>query len=1033
MNNAWTFFIKRRVVAWVIIAGIIITGVFSAISIPKESFPEVEFPMVMVSSVLPGATPSDTEDLLTKPLEKEIAPISGISVLQSTSSFSFSTVFVEFEADQDVDEAIDKVKEAVDRAKTKLPDEATDPQIIKFDLSEISVITYSLISDTAVIDLSEIAEEVQAELEQVSGISRVSISGDLKKEVHVIVNQSKLENAGLTITDISNAIKFGNLNLPAGAIEIDKSAYSLRFENEITNPQELGEIIIGSNLQLKDLARIETGTTSKQTLSRLSNQGDEPKNAVSLTVVKKKGGNTIKIVEALDAKLEELKANRTIPEGTQVLVTNDNAQFIKRDLGTLTQNGITTIFIIIGILFLAIGLREGIIAGMAIPLTFLISFSILYFKGETLNGLTLFSLVISLGLLVDTAIVVMEGIYEGINEGLNRKDAAIKSIETFRWPLIAGTATTVFAFFPMLLVGGIMGEYLKTMPITISGTLIGSLFVSLFLIPAIATKFLRKNNAGQKKALIAPIVNFMKNIQKNYLTKLLYSRAKRFVLMFTILIAFVASMALPMTGALSTEMFTEFDADYFIIDIELQPGTILEETDKYVKQVEDYLREQDEVINFVSIVGSAQTQALTDMGEMNSVNMSSNIANITVNLSPADQREIASYEIADPIREELKVLIPEPEISVRELKDGPPTDAAIAVKISGADMEILKELATKVETLVNNTEGTTEVKNSLEKGLNEFVFNLDQNKLAFHGLAEAQVVMVIRGAIQGEDAGELAINEEDVDIVVKYDDNNLDLTELQSIQIPSPRGHMVSLNQLGTYSLGESLSNIVREDQERMVKVLGEVKPGFNAVVITQEITEKIEDIEVPSGYTVSFGGDYQQVQQSFNELFMAMIVGILLIALTLVLQFNSFKQCFIILFTLPLALIGVFPGLMLIGMNLSFSAFIGVVALVGIVVNDAIVLISQINRNRSKGELSFEDSIIDAAYHRFQPVLLTTITTIFGILPVALIDDQWGGVGYSIIFGLLAATVLTLLVIPVMYYTLERKKAMKETTTINQ
>jgi len=237
---------------------------------------------------------------------------------------------------------------------------------------------------------------------------------------------------------------------------------------------------------------------------------------------------------------------------------------------------------------------------------------------------------------------------------------------------------------------------------------------------------------------------------------------------------------------------------------------------------------------------------------------------------------------------------------------------------------------------------------------------------------------------------------------------------------------MVSLNQLGTYSLGESLSSIVREDQERMIKVLGEVKPGFNAVVITQEITEKIEDIEVPSGYTVSFGGDFEQVQQSFNELFMAMIVGLLLIALTLVLQFNSFKQCFIILFTLPLALIGVFPGLMLIGMNLSFSAFIGVVALVGIVVNDAIVLISQINRNRSKGELSFEESIIEAAYHRFQPVLLTTITTIFGILPVALIDDQWGGVGYSIIFGLLAATVLTLLVIPVMYYMLERKKAMK-------
>ena len=1029
MNSAWNFFIRRRSIAWVFLIGIIITGLFSANAIPKESFPEVEFPMVVVSSVLPGATPSDTEDLLTKPLEDEIAPISGISVLQSTSSFSVSTIFVEFAVDQDVDESIDKVKEAVDRAKPDLPSDATDPQIIKFDLSEISVITYSLVSDTSLIDISQTAETVQKELEQVNGISRVSISGDLKKEIHIILNQAKLETAGLSISDISNAIKFGNLNLPAGAITIDKSTYSLRFENEVTDPQELGEIIIGQNLQLKDIARIETGTTSKKTLSRISNQGDEPKNAISLTIAKKKGGNTIQIVEALDTKLEELQSNGTIPEGTQVLITNDNAQFIKRDLGTLTQNGITTIFIIIGILFLAIGLREGIIAGIAIPLTFLISFSILYFRGDTLNGLTLFSLVISLGLLVDTAIVVMEGIHEGINEGLSRKDAAMKSVETFKWPLIAGTATTVFAFFPMLLVSGIMGEYLKTMPITISGTLISSLFVSLFLIPAIATKFLRKNHNGKKGGIITPAVNFIRNIQKNYLTNLMYSRAKRVILMIASFIAFLSSMALPITGLLQVEMFSAFDADYFIIDIELQPGTVLEETDKYVEKVEDYLREIPEIRNFVSIIGSAQTQALTDMGEMNSVNMSSNIANITVNLTPANERDFASYDITGPIREELNILIPEPEISIRELEDGPPSDAAIAVKISGNEIEVLKTIAIEIEDLIKEIEGTTEVGNSLEKGLNEFVFNLDKNKLALHALSEAQVAMVIRGTIQGEDAGTLAIDEKDVDILIKYENDNLNLTDLQNIQIPSPKGYMVSLGQLGTYSLGESLSSIIREDQERMVKVLGEVKPGFNAVVITQEIQEKIDTLDVPEGYTVNYGGDYEQVQQSFNELFMAMIVGMMLIALTLVLQFNSFKQCFIILFTLPLALIGVFPGLMLIGMALSFSAFIGVVALVGIVVNDAIVLISQINRNRKLGELSFEDSIIEAAYHRFQPVLLTTITTIFGILPVALIDQSWGGVGYSLIFGLMAATVLTLVVIPTLYYMLEKKKAMKEVT----
>lgn len=1009
------------------IAGIIMTGLFSLTNLPKESFPEIKFPMAIVSTVLPGAPPSDTEELLTKPLEKEIANISGVTSMKSFSGFSSSTITVEFDPKEDMDKAVENIKDAADRAEPNLPTDTLGPNVIEIDFSEIPIITYSLISDASILDLSETAEEVKEEIETIDGVSKVFISGNLKKEIHIRVNQAKLESAQLSILDISNAIQFANFNLPAGAIEIDKSTYSLRFESQIQNPQELGEIIIRPNLLLKDIAKIQEDTTSKNTFSRISTEGSSSKNAVSLTVIKNKGGNTITIVNDLDSKLLELKDDQIIPLNTEVVISNDNAQFIKKDLNTLTRNGITTIFIIILILFLAIGLREGIIAGLAIPLTFLISFSFLYIQGYTLNSLTLFSLVISLGLLVDTAIVIMEGIYEGINKGLSRQDAAMESIDTFKWPLIAGTATTVFAFFPMLLVGGIMGEFMKTMPITISATLISSLFVSLALIPAISTKFLKKASEKTRQGLLTPIVNFMRKIQKNLLTGLLNYRSKRVVLMLIVLVAFGASMALPVTGALPTEMYAAYDSDYFIIDIETTPGTVIEETNKYAKKVEAYLRTRPEIANFVTIVGSSQTQSLTNLADMAVSNTESNVANITVNLLPSAERDFKSYEITEPIRDDLKTMIPEPNISVREVKDGPPTEAALVVRITGPDLAELEKISNQAIPIIESIEGTIEVRTDLTKGLDEFVFELDREKLAHHGLSSFQVSSIIRSAIQGIDATDLTFNNEDIKVLVQYENTEPDLTTLQSIQIPSPKGYMVSLDQLGKYSLQESLSSINREDQSRIVKVLGDVEAGYNAVVITEEIQARLTALPLPAGYEIGFGGDYEEMSGSFGDLLLAMLVGVLLIAITLVLQFNSFKQCFIILFSLPLALIGVFPGLMLIGMNLSFSAFIGVVALVGIVVNDAIVLISQINKNRREGELDFEDCIIDAAYHRFQPVLLTTITTIFGILPVALIDEMWGGIGWSIVFGLIAATALTLVVIPTLYYSLEKRKAMKE------
>jgi len=1021
-TSPWTYFVRKKVVAGITIIGLLVTGLYSIMTIPKESMPEVKVPIGVIYTVLPGATPSDTEELLTKPIEKEVANLTDIEELNSTSGFGVSVVTVQFNTSVELSDGLNKLQEASDKVSSSLPDNTIGPEVIEIALTDFPIITFSLVSDISTVELNEIARDVKDEIQSVPGVLKININGEIENNIIVTLDHKKLESANLSITDISSAIKYNNLTIPAGTIEIDEINYSIRFEGRIQNTEDIQKIIIKNGILLGDIADVEFKNEKPSTLSRIGDKNDT-KNAISLAIYKKTGGNILEVADESNAKIEELKQNGVIPEDVEVVIASDNAKYTRDDLNNLLGSGVQTFILIIVLMFLALGLKEGILSSLSIPISILIAFPILLMLGETLNSLTMFALVISIGMLVDNSIVMMEAFHTNMSRGYSSKDSAMLAIETFKWAIVSSSSTTIFAFLPMLIVSGIIGEFIKTLPITLTVTLIASLFVAITLIPALATRYINEEKFRNKsfKSILDPIIDHIKKRQENRVVKLIESKLNRRLFIAFVSILLIGAVSLPATGFLKTEMFPRVDIDYFIVSIETPKGTAIEETTRLTKKVEDLAKEIPELKNFVSIIGSNQSAGLSGASSgMSSTN--SNIANLTVNLVEKENRKRTSYEISDEFRTKIKESITEGKVTVEDLQQGPPSDAPVVINIEGSDIPTLKVIANDVEEIIKNVEGTRNVRNNLEQGLNEFVFKLDKSKLTFHGLVEASVASTIRAIVQGETATEITLNGKDTDIKLKYDIEKPTLTDIENFQIPSPKGYMVTLKDLGKYEFVESLSSIEHREQTRFAQVYSDITNDVTSVEVTTKIQEKLKEYQLPKGYQINYGGDFESITGSFSELGLAMVIAVILIMMNLIIEFNSIRQTIIVLITVPLSLIGVLPGLMIFGLNLSFSAFIGIVALAGIVVNNAIIMIDRINSNRTESKMELKEAIINASQSRVRPILLTTITTVIGAIPVAMADEFWRGIGVTLAVGLSVSTIFTLVMTPMLYYVLEKK-----------
>ena len=1025
-NSASSFFIDTYRITYLLLFLIIFFGFFAIFTLPKEAEPEIQVPFALISVVYPGANPTDVEELVIDEIEERIENLDQLKKFESTSGLGFGSVFVEFDAEADIDLVLEDLKNAVDLAKVDLPSEVEDPVVSELNFNDIPIVTYSLTGSYPDTELKRYAQILQDEFESLSDVSSAPITGAIEREFQVLVDQSALARLSLSLSDIVGAISRSNANMPAGEIDVGDFTYAVRVKGKFETIDDVKNVVVGqhsgASIRIADVGTVQDDFKERKTISQVGIGDSDSQNTVSLQVRKRTGGNILNIVKNTQGIIEELKEKGVIPSDLQILKTNDNSVYIKDDVRRLGKSGVQTTILIILILLAVLGLRGALITGFSVPIAFLMAFVIIQFLGMTINSMVLFALVLSLGLMVDNAIIVMEGVNEYMHvHGKSARDAAVLAIWNYKWPIIAGTMTTVSAFLPMLLVSGIMGEYMGILPKTISATLLSSLFVALVIIPSLSARFYRSNGKMHvRHGFAKKIEQKMQILKKDYvllMQKILASvriqkritRGAILLLIFTIL--------MPVVGIMRVQMFPRVDLDFFMVQTELPIGSSLEKTEQITKKAERIVRNIEELDNYVITIGESPSLFANDPGG----GSGSHLGAITVNLVSKDNRKRTSYEIAESIREQLSG-IRGGDVRVRELNAGPPTGAPFEARIFGTHQTDLISLGNEVKDVAEKIPGLINVEDNIAPSSGEFVFSVDRARAQYHGFSVFDVARELRSAIYGAQASSVSIPGESIDVTVKYADSQLkDASDLQNILLLSPKGESILVSQVATLSLEPSLFSITHRDGKKIVKIAADLEPGADLRGIVQEFNDHISGIALPSGFSIEVGGETEDITKSFQEIFLSMILAVFLILFILVLQFNSFKKPFVIIFTLPLAIVGAFFGLSLLGLAFSLPAFIGIVSLSGIVVNDAIVLMDRIDKNL-KRNMGFDEGIIEAGVARMQPIFLTSITTIAGVFPLALSEELWQGLGFSIIFGLLFATVLTLIFVPVLYSRLCRK-----------
>ena len=1108
LKKTWlNFFVSNFRVVVLLIILLSSWGIFSFVNLPLESNPEVKIPYAVVTTVFPGASPSDVEELVTKKLETAISSVKGIKKITSNSTNSFSAISVEFDTSENQDDALRNLKDKVATVKD-LPDDANDPEANEISFDSTPIFTFSISGNYDDFALRTQAEKIKDELEKISGVQEVNIFGGDEKEFEIAYDPQKLTFYKITVNQANQIVSSLNHIFPGGNFEGEKFNYPVSVDGRFFDAKKLGEIPLihienGNIIYLKDIAKVSEKSIKKTIYSRLSISGKVPKSAVTVSLVKKTGGSIIDIVDESKKIIEDQL--KTFPPGTTYQVTTDFSEMIEKDFKQLTHDFVLTLVLVFGILFLIVGLKEAIVAGLAIPLVFFATFGVMKETGISLNFLSIFSLILSLGLLVDDAIVVVSATKQYLKTGkFTPEEAVLLVLRDFKVVLTSTTLATTWAFLPLLLSTGIIGSFIRSIPITVSVTLISSLIIALAINHPLAAvlerirltkKFfliiefflliifagliylggfwnyffgavfafiflwlvrwyekggkeklennklladrewydddlikLKLKTQGESKdtdfasRLIHGIIHFDKviPIYEKYLRMAICTKKRRAVVLSATALLFVSSILLPIFGIVPTEFFPASDENNLYINLEKAVGLNLDETDKTVTEMEKRLLNYKEILNFSTVTGR---QGASTHGGGDFSSGSSNKASITVTLSDKKDREITSYDLAKKIREDFSD-IQESVITVESAQGGPPSGAAFEAQIMGDDLQELDRIANDLKPILSSISGVVDIKSSLKDAPAQYTFLLDPIKLAFHNLNASTVGATIRTAISSSEISTIIQDNKEISVNARFDEEKIPTLEaIQNLEIANSNGQPIFIKDVAKVELKPSVDTITRIDQKRAVILSAGVEGDVRSNEVVAEFQKKLKtDYILPEGYSITYGGENEQNAESVLSIIRAMAIAGILIISTLIIQFNSFKKAMIVLITLPLALIGVFYGLAIFGVALSFPGLIGILALFGIVVKNAIILIDKINLNIKFG-IPFYESIIDAGKSRLEAIFITSIATIFGLIPITLSDATWMALGSAVIFGLMFSSFLTLFVVPLLYVSWISKK----------
>lgn len=1126
---------------------ILVTGIGAYTSMPKENYPEISIPTIYIGVVYPGNSPEDMENLITRHIEKEVNTITDVTEIRSTAIQDYSTTIVEFDFDVDVNEALLDVKDAVDKARSDLPSDLDqEPNIFELDFASIPFININLSGENYTLEqLKEYGEYLEDEIENLPQVSKVELRGSLEKEVSISVDNAKMEAAKVSFRNIEEAINYENMTISAGDLLVGDNRRSVRIVGEFSLVSEIEDIIVKSDFQkpvfLKDIATVKFDAAETDSYARI-----DGKPVVSLDIMKRSGENLIIAVDEINEIIAKAKKTH-FEKDLEVTITNDTSLQTKLQVANLENSIISGVILVISVLLFFLGLRNALFVGIAIPMSMLMGFLILNLMGVTLNIMVLFSLVLALGMLVDNGIVVVENIYRQLQEGKDIITASKEGVGEVAVPIIASTATTLAAFFPLIFWKDIMGEFMKYLPITLIIVLCSSLFVALVINPVLTSYFMKLDEESKGKKKMSPLLfwilmgvfflvglgfiifglnsgttplvvfgNLMVGIVliiliNNYILAPLARRFQDkllpwiedkyesfvewalrgktpiflFVAMFFIL---VGSLMFFVARQPEVVFFPEGQPNYVNVFVEFPTGTDIEYTNRKIKKIEQDVIEAMKpygigtglnVESILSNVGEGTTDPNSGQSGENK-GKTPNKAKLTISFVQYENRTEVQHKdgtverfnttkALNEIRETVGQ-IPGAVVSVAKDPNGPPVGPPINIAISGEEFDELFRLHDEVRTLINNAmirgevSGIEKLKSDLDQGKPELLFDIDRDATRTFGLSTAQVAGALRTALFGKEVSTYTEGDDDYPIMLRLQpDQRYNLESLKNMLITfrdqsDGKTKQVPISAVAKVKYSSSLGSVRRVNTDRVVTLYSNLAEGGNANEIIATLEALIaEDINIPDGYRVEFTGEQEEQAKSMAFLQTALMIAVFSIFLIIVTQFNSVTAPIIILLSVLFSFIGVFLGIAVFGDKfVVIMTMIGIISLAGVVVNNAIVLMdfTQLTRDRMKTDkglplnarLSRTDitkAIVVAGKTRLRPVLLTAVTTVLGLIPLAVginIDFAglitrlapnfyiggdnvafWGPLSWTVIYGLTFATFLTLVIVPVMILLFDR------------
>ncbi|GGG08385.1 efflux RND transporter permease subunit [Pontibacter amylolyticus] len=1100
--------IDNRTSIYIITLIIAVWGIFSYITLQKENFPDIVIPTVFVGTVYPGTSPADIENLVTRPIEKQLKSISGVKEVTSNSIQDFSMITVEFNTDVDVVEAKQLVKDAVDKARTDLPtDLDQDPDVQEVNFSEFPIMYLNVSGNYSLDRLKKYAEDIQDQIESQPEITRVDMVGALDKEVQVNVDLYKMQVAQVTFADISRAISSENVTVSGGNISVGEMKRSVRVVGQYVDPNKIGDIVVqslsGANIQLKEIAEIKEGFEEQESFARLDNSP-----VITLNVIKRSGENLIEASDNIHALVEDMQAS-VLPADLKITITGDQSTMTRHTLNDLINTIIIGFVLVTLILMFFMGTTNAIFVGLSVPISMFIAFMLMPVLGFSLNMIVLFSFLLALGIVVDDAIVVIENTHRILHQSnlSVMKSAKLAAGEVFV-PVLAGTLTTVAPFLPLAFWPGVVGKFMFFLPITLIVTLMASLLVAFIINPVFAVSFMKKEHEQEADitprarrnfwlliggAMLVAIVGYLAGwygtanlimlavtlvllnryvfrpmihgFQNTTLPRFMrgYERLLRWMLVGRRPVWMLVGMfgllffSIFLTGLRAPKVvfFPDSDPNFIYTYISMPVGTDQLVTDSVTKEVEKriYRVIGEENADVESVISNVAIGA----GDQNdrSVTAQSHLGKVTVAFVEYQYRtgERSTQAYMNEIREAVRG-IPGANITVDKEQNGPPVGKPVSIEIAGEDFEGLVALSKQVQAYIEQQQigGIEELRSDLEDSKPEIIINIDRERANREGISTGQIGMELRTAIFGDEASKFKLDEEEYPIQVRYAEpyrKNIDaLLDMRITYRDMNSGlvRQIPLSSLASIEYGTSYGGIKRKDLKRVVTLESNVLDGYNANEVVQSIGSALQNFQTPEGFEISMGGQQEEQEETANFLLIALVAAFLIIFLVLVTQFNSVSKPFIILSEVLFSIIGVLLGFSIFGMDVSIvMTGVGIVALAGIVVKNGILIVEFTDLLIEEGR-DLKEAIVEAGKTRLNPVLLTATATILGLIPLALGINLnfftlftefkanffmggdsaafWGPLAWTIIFGLGFATIITLLIVPVMYLLNEKLRA---------